>query len=47
MICKDLEVASQVMRQAHIDCITMDGDRVSKKGTLTGGFLDSSRWVAS
>ena len=43
MVCKDLEVATQVMHQAHIDCITIAGDRVSKKGTFTGGFLDSNK----
>lgn len=43
MVCKDIEVASQVMKQAHIDCITIAGDQVLKSGKLCGGFLDAGR----
>lgn len=45
MVCKDIEVASQVMKQAHIDCITIAGDQVLKSGKLCGGFLDAGRWL--
>lgn len=43
MLCKDLDVATQVTRQAHIDCVTIAGDQVYKKGTVKGGYLDVSR----
>ena len=43
MVCKDLEVATEVSRASDLNCVTMDGDQRDKKGTLTGGFIDSSR----
>ena len=43
MVCKDLEVATEVSRSSDLNCVTMDGDQRDKKGTLTGGFIDSSR----
>ena len=46
MLCKDLTVATQVMRQAHMDSVTISGDQVSKRGTFKGGYQDASRCVA-
>ncbi|XP_073386967.1 structural maintenance of chromosomes protein 3 [Physcomitrium patens] len=43
VICRDLEVATTVSRTAEVDCITLDGDQVSKKGGMTGGFYDYRR----
>ena len=43
MVCKDLDVATEVSRASDLNCVTMDGDQRDKKGTLTGGFIDSSR----
>ncbi|KAG6547707.1 hypothetical protein Mapa_010519 [Marchantia paleacea] len=43
VICRDLEVATNVARNAEVDCITLDGDQVSKKGGMTGGFYDFRR----
>ena len=43
MVCKDLEIASQVMRRANLDSVSIEGEKVSKKGVFTGGFLDSNR----
>ena len=43
MVCKDLDVATDVSRSSDLNCVTMDGDQRDKKGTLTGGFIDSSR----
>lgn len=36
----DADVATQVARETHLNCVTMQGDQVSKKGAMTGGFLD-------
>jgi structural maintenance of chromosome 3 (chondroitin sulfate proteoglycan 6) len=43
VICRDLDVATKVARTAELDCITMEGDQVSKKGGMTGGFYDHRR----
>lgn len=35
-------------KQYNLDCITLDGDQVERKGALTGGFADSRQsWLAS
>ncbi|OWM69062.1 structural maintenance of chromosomes protein 3 [Punica granatum] len=43
VVCKDLDVATRVARSDGLDCITMEGDQVSKKGGMTGGFYDYRR----
>ncbi|CAK9176576.1 unnamed protein product [Ilex paraguariensis] len=43
VICRDLDVATRVARSDGLDCITMEGDQVSKKGGMTGGFYDYRR----
>ncbi|KAL3314761.1 Structural maintenance of chromosomes protein 3 [Cichlidogyrus casuarinus] len=41
LICRSIEIATQLARTQNFDCITLDGDQVSRKGTLTGGYLDN------
>lgn len=43
LICRNLEVAIQIARTSNLDCITLDGDQVSHKGALTGGYFDTRR----
>ncbi|KAL5763624.1 hypothetical protein ACOSQ2_016218 [Xanthoceras sorbifolium] len=43
VICRDLDVATRVARADGLDCITLEGDQVSKKGGMTGGFYDYRR----
>lgn len=43
LICRSLEVATALARTSTLDCITLDGDQVSHKGSLTGGYFDSRR----
>ncbi|XP_041992974.1 structural maintenance of chromosomes protein 3-like isoform X1 [Salvia splendens] len=43
VICRDLDVASRVARADGLDCITLEGDQVNKKGGMTGGFYDYRR----
>ena len=40
LICRDMEVAGRVSKEQDCDCITMEGDQTSRRGTLTGGFYD-------
>ncbi|CAH0394872.1 unnamed protein product [Bemisia tabaci] len=43
LICRNLERATEISKEYMLDCITIDGDSVSSKGTLTGGYYKSNR----
>ncbi|GBG85240.1 hypothetical protein CBR_g39806 [Chara braunii] len=43
LICRDLEVATNMARQSEMDCVTLEGDQVNRRGALTGGYHDSRR----
>ncbi|KAL9266604.1 Structural maintenance of chromosomes protein 3-like protein [Drosera capensis] len=43
VVCRDLDVATAVARSDGLDCITLEGDQVSKKGDMTGGYYDHNR----
>jgi len=43
LVCKDLDAACRLAAQAGSDCVTLDGDAVSRKGSLEGGYTDSRR----
>lgn len=43
VICRDLDVATNVARANGLNCITLEGDQVSKNGGMTGGFYDPRR----
>ena len=33
----------ELARTTGLDCVTLDGDQVSSKGSLTGGYFNKSR----
>jgi len=43
IICEDLVTAAQYTRSHGLNAVTIDGDRVDRKGALTGGFHDVRR----
>ncbi|KAI3647281.1 hypothetical protein MP228_007502 [Amoeboaphelidium protococcarum] len=43
VVCPSLEVASQVASDYGFNAITLDGDRVERRGALVGGYHDSKR----
>ncbi|KAL1208824.1 Structural maintenance of chromosomes protein 3 [Cardamine amara subsp. amara] len=43
VVCCDLNAATRVAKNDGLDCITMEGDQVSRKGGMTGGFYDHRR----
>ncbi|XP_065334483.1 structural maintenance of chromosomes protein 3 [Cloeon dipterum] len=43
LICRNLEVATKLARTTQLDCVTLEGDQVSSKGSLTGGYFNTSR----
>ncbi|CAF0819204.1 unnamed protein product [Adineta ricciae] len=40
MLCEDFNAATRTARQYDVDCVTLDGDQVQRKGALTGGYID-------
>jgi len=45
VVCQTLELCDEVSRVHGLDAITLDGDKVSSKGTMTGGYQDPSRFI--
>ena len=43
IICEDLATAAQYTRSHGLNAVTVEGDRVDRKGALTGGFHDVRR----
>ncbi len=41
LVARDLHVGTQVAHQHNINTITLGGDRVDKKGAMTGGYIYS------
>eukprot|EP01122_Echinamoeba_exundans_P002099 TRINITY_DN12063_c0_g1_i1.p1 TRINITY_DN12063_c0_g1~~TRINITY_DN12063_c0_g1_i1.p1 ORF type:complete len:1207 (+),score=282.20 TRINITY_DN12063_c0_g1_i1:89-3709(+) len=48
LLCGSMEVAANVARLNKMSCITLDGDQVSSRGAMSGGYYDptSSRLLA-
>ncbi|KAH7098435.1 RecF/RecN/SMC protein [Auriculariales sp. MPI-PUGE-AT-0066] len=42
-VCRDLAVAAAYVRSHGLNTITLDGDKVDRKGALTGGYVDARR----
>ena len=40
IICPNLEIAGAYVRSHRVDAITLDGDKVERKGALSGGYHD-------
>ncbi|KAL0121068.1 hypothetical protein PUN28_008650 [Cardiocondyla obscurior] len=43
LICRNLEAATILARDSGLDCVTLEGDQVSSKGSLTGGYFNTLR----
>ncbi|XP_043271531.1 structural maintenance of chromosomes protein 3 [Venturia canescens] len=43
LICRNLEAATSLARESGLDCVTLEGDQVSSKGSLTGGYFNTLR----
>lgn len=42
LLCATLEVANQYRQEHDLECVTMDGDKVQRKGAIKGGYHDQS-----
>ncbi|XP_077991930.1 structural maintenance of chromosomes protein 3-like [Glandiceps talaboti] len=43
LVCRSMDVASQFARTHGLDCVTLEGDQVSRRGALTGGYYDTRK----
>ena len=43
LIVRTLEVGAHFAKALQLDCVTIAGDQVSRKGAMTGGFLEMRR----
>lgn len=43
LICRSLETATHLARAHRLDCVTIDGDQVMSKGSVTGGYCNPAR----
>lgn len=43
LVTRTVQLAADLSRQYGIDCVTLEGDQVNKRGGMTGGFMDISR----
>lgn len=41
LLCENLQVATEVAEEYNMNCITLAGEKVSKRGAMKGGFYDS------
>lgn len=43
LVAKTIQIASDLAQQHNVDCITLDGDQVNRRGGMRGGYVDRSR----
>ena len=43
LVVRTLEVGAKFAKSHELDCITLEGDQVNRKGALTGGYMDVRR----
>ncbi|XP_037041276.1 structural maintenance of chromosomes protein 3 [Bradysia coprophila] len=43
LICRNLERATELAKSTGLDCVTLEGDQVSSKGCLSGGYFSKDR----
>ncbi|KHJ84342.1 SMC protein Flexible Hinge domain protein, partial [Oesophagostomum dentatum] len=42
-IVRDLHLGARFARSEGFDCVTLDGDQISRRGALTGGYIDTKK----
>lgn len=45
VVCRSMELCEQMAKMHSLNAITLDGDRVSNRGVVTGGYQDPGRFV--
>eukprot|EP00746_Dinoflagellata_sp_MGD_P165964 gnl/MRDRNA2_/MRDRNA2_95562_c0_seq1.p1 gnl/MRDRNA2_/MRDRNA2_95562_c0~~gnl/MRDRNA2_/MRDRNA2_95562_c0_seq1.p1 ORF type:complete len:1200 (-),score=338.27 gnl/MRDRNA2_/MRDRNA2_95562_c0_seq1:130-3729(-) len=45
LICQTMELCDEMTKKYGFDAITLEGDKVTSRGTMTGGHIDPSRFT--
>lgn len=45
LVCRHLDIATELCKDYNMDCVTPDGDTASRRGTITGG-RSTLRWCS-
>jgi structural maintenance of chromosome 3 (chondroitin sulfate proteoglycan 6) len=40
LLCNGIDVATKAAAESDLDCVTINGDKISRKGTLSGGYYE-------
>mmetsp|Transcript_4427 Transcript_4427/g.13512 ORF Transcript_4427/g.13512 Transcript_4427/m.13512 type:complete len:1245 (-) Transcript_4427:26-3760(-) len=40
LLCRDMAIANEYSNKHDVDTVTLDGDKVARKGAMTGGYVD-------
>uniref|UniRef100_A0A914V280 Structural maintenance of chromosomes protein 3 n=1 Tax=Plectus sambesii TaxID=2011161 RepID=A0A914V280_9BILA len=43
LIVRNMETGTKLAKAENIDCVTLEGDQIGRRGTLTGGYQDVKR----
>lgn len=43
LVTRTVTIATELSKQHGVDCVTLEGDQVNKRGAMTGGYVDVSR----
>lgn len=43
LVTRTVPIATELAGRYGVDCVTLEGDQVSKRGAMTGGYMDTSR----
>merc|ERR1719245_761340 len=43
MVTVDSQWSDRIMREYNFSCVTLDGDKTSNRGVMTGGYRDSNK----
>ena len=43
LICKNFNTVIELARGSGLDCVTLDGEKGSKKGVLSGGYINPAK----
>eukprot|EP00092_Neocalanus_flemingeri_P039072 GFUD01042533.1.p1 GENE.GFUD01042533.1~~GFUD01042533.1.p1 ORF type:complete len:863 (+),score=306.67 GFUD01042533.1:271-2589(+) len=43
LVCRSMDIAVRLARTSSLDCITLDGEKSSSKGVLSGGYISRER----
>lgn len=43
LVTRTVEIGAEMSKRHGVDCVTLDGDVVNKRGAMHGGYMDASR----